>query len=516
MNQEVWCFLVSGNKYLDYRTVVAPNFMREQNYTLILARVAEGEITDEGTAYYRKIINSKVGDLTLVFRIIEALEIDIGISGDGVLKDSFGRVISLIEGFVFKGDFPAKNLVVTSEDFDKIHQQIIEYYQQFWHETSPIPAYASQSFSLSEKEKDDNPFQLIKLENYIAGNKPQKQAKLVTNEQLSENEKFKEESLGDRSIPPSWQFNIIKEFIDENRFGLEINSIAISPNRQEIAIRYDQNKIVIQSLESFEERTLLYEIELLVGNATPIIIDSTGKFLVTSVIERFDDNIIKLWDLNTEEFKQLGSNGISGFNRVQAVAFHPDSETVITGGSDGKIKLWDATVTGEITTQPIPKHDTQIRCMAVDKKNNILASGDKQGNIKIWELGVGSLTEKMTISADTRSINSLAFSPNGKILATGGDNCIIKLWNAETGELYDRHQRKHSAIVNSVAFSSDGKLIASGDDDGNIKIWSLKSQTAVFVGNKHTKAVTSVVFTRDGKLISGGKDGKLITWEQIK
>ncbi len=509
MNKEVWCFLVSANKYLDYRTVVAPDFMCEKNYTFVLAQAAGGEITHKGTAYYRRIINSKVGDLTLVFRVIEAVETDIGISGDGNLKDSFGRVISLIEGIVFQGDVSATNIVVNSEKFNEVHKQIIEYYQFFWDEISPIPAYASQSFSLSEKENEDNAFQLLKLDDYIAGAKPEKDAELVTNEQLPENDKSKDESLGDNS--QSGQSKIMR------KFSGEINSIAIFPNGQEIAIRYAQNKIVIQGLK---EKTLLNEREFWGGNATPIVIDPTGKFLVTAVIEEFDENIIRLWDLNTKESKQLGSheNTISSRARVQAVVFTPDSQTVISGDNNGSIKVWDASGAGEIKTTSIPKHDTQIRCMAVDNKNNILATGDQKGNIKIWELGLGvpSLTEKMTISAAPLPINSLTFSPDGKILASGGDDYTIKLWDTKTGEGYDRHERKHSAIVNSVAFSSDGKLIASGDDDGRIKIWSLKSQTAIFVWKEHKRAVTSVVFTPDGKLISGGKDGKLIKWEQIK
>lgn len=503
MNKEVWCFLVGANKYLDYRTVVAPDFMCEKNYTLILAQAAGGEITDKDTAYYRRIINSKVGDLTLVFRVIEGVETDIGISGDGILKDSFGRVISLVEGIVFKGDVSGTNLVVTSDDFNEVHKQIIENYQKFWHKISPIPAYTSQSFSLSKNES--NAFQLIQLDDYIASNKPEKETKSVTYEQLPENDKSKDESLGNHS--QSWQPTIVR------RFSGEINSIATFPNGQEIAIRYAQNKIVIQGIE---EKTLLNERELCGGNATPIVIDPTGKFLVTAVIETLDDNIIRLWDLNTKESKQLGSHGKYEWNRVQAVAFAPDSQTVISGDKNGRIKVWDASGAGEIKTTSIPKHDTQIRCMAVDNKNNILASGDQKGNIKIWELGVASITEKMTISATSLPINSLAFSPNGKILVSSGDDYTIKLWNAETGEPYDPHERKHSDIVNSVAFSSDGKLIASGDDEGRIKIWSLKSQTAIFVRKEHTSAVTSVVFTRDGKLISGGKDGKLIKWEQIK
>ncbi|NES73109.1 MAG: hypothetical protein F6K24_51915 [Okeania sp. SIO2D1] len=76
---------------------MAPDFMCEENYTLILANATEEErtkkITYKGTIYYRRIINSKVGYLTLAFRVIKAVKTDIGISGDGILKDCFGRVI---------------------------------------------------------------------------------------------------------------------------------------------------------------------------------------------------------------------------------------------------------------------------------------------------------------------------------------------------------------------------------------------------------------------------------------
>ena len=54
-------------------------------------------------AFYREIRNSKVGDITLVFRVMEATAENTGIEGDGVLKDAFGREIYLIEGIVFEG-----------------------------------------------------------------------------------------------------------------------------------------------------------------------------------------------------------------------------------------------------------------------------------------------------------------------------------------------------------------------------------------------------------------------------
>lgn len=71
-NIQAWGFLVSRNQYLDYRTVVAPSFMCQAGASSILSKAAEGDLTEKGSALYREIHNSKVGNLTLIFRVIEA------------------------------------------------------------------------------------------------------------------------------------------------------------------------------------------------------------------------------------------------------------------------------------------------------------------------------------------------------------------------------------------------------------------------------------------------------------
>ena len=45
MSIEAWPFLVSRNRYLDYRTVVAPKFICEAGISNLLARVADGDLT---------------------------------------------------------------------------------------------------------------------------------------------------------------------------------------------------------------------------------------------------------------------------------------------------------------------------------------------------------------------------------------------------------------------------------------------------------------------------------------
>lgn len=170
MNIKVWPFLVSRNSYLDYRTVVAPDFICEAKKTNILARAAEGELTSSGQGIIRNIIGSKVGDFTIVFRVIKAMEKDINPSGeDNVLKDQFGREIYIFEGIVVKGI--KEGFTIFDRDFLEVHQRLATRYEKFWSLVNPTPPTSSQSFHLNMENTADS-VSLKKLEPLDLNPKP--------------------------------------------------------------------------------------------------------------------------------------------------------------------------------------------------------------------------------------------------------------------------------------------------------------------------------------------------------
>ena len=137
MTQEInsWIFLVSANRYLDYRTVIAPDFVCEAKKTGLLSRYAGSDLISQKIAY---VSDATLGNLTLVFRVMEAIAEELEIEGQGVLKDSFGREIYLIEGLVFKGKI--QEFQLSKDGFDNIHNQIKTDYQEFWKlTTSQLP-----------------------------------------------------------------------------------------------------------------------------------------------------------------------------------------------------------------------------------------------------------------------------------------------------------------------------------------------------------------------------------------
>jgi len=491
-NLKSWCFLVSRNPYLDYRTVVAPNFICEAGIGNILARVTEGDITEQGTAFYREILYSKAAEFTIIYRIIEATAENTGIDGNGCLKDSVGREISLIEGLVFQGLLP--NIVVTEQNLEAAHQQVISYYREFWESLTRISIFPSELIEYIEPSGQS--LNLIKLTAYVAGEK----------QQLSLPQKGTLElNYG------SWK--IIDKNIDEKIYNNEeVASLAVFPDSETFAARYDCDIVVWKISEKEPISKFSGTRKPLGGFLTPIVVNSTGELIATAMIEGFDENKIKLYNLKTNDCKDLGTQG--QFKRVKAVVFSPDSKIVFSASGE-KIKLWDAECEG-IERGELSDHSDDVRCLAVDSNKGLLASGDRRGYIKLWK--ISNKKAILTIQPDQFPINSLAFSPDGQFLVSGSDGGAIKVWNVKTEKEYPVDW-KQSQPINCVAFSPNGSLIATGCDNTIIKIWDLKNpqSSPICRLKEHDKAVTAVVFTPDGKkLISGSKDGTVRVWRPVQ
>ncbi len=495
---QAWAFLVGCNQYLDYRTIVAPSFMCESKTSSLLAKAAGGDLTEIGTAYYREIHNSKVGDLTLVFRVMEATSENTGIEGQGVLKDSFGREIDLIEGIVFKGLQP--DIVVTQENLEEIHQKVIVHYRDFWNTTTSQPAIASETLNLIEDNQSNNCLKYIKLKNYKLDFKEQKK------------------------IEKSSQFNQCQswESLGTKKYDGEITSVVYVPDQESIVYRYERT-VIIANWRKQQSKKLFLNRKLAADSPTPVSISHNGRFVATAIIDKQDRNLIKIWDINNiwnskddiispiVDFESsswfiIGSNI---FGRIHAVDFSPDNTILVSAGAEKTIFLWDVYGSGE--RGRLSGHSSTIRTIAISPDGRLMASGDDYGDIKIWNWQTRQEIDQINIRLPVRT---LAFSPDSKILVSGGDDCHIKLWNTDTRTEVITFEQ-HSQPINMVVFSPDGQILASGSDDCNIKLWDVQRQTKIAELEGHTKGVTSLSFSPDGRtLVSGSKDKTIRLWER--
>ncbi len=184
---------------------------------------------------------------------------------------------------------------------------------------------------------------------------------------------------------------------------------------------------------------------------------------------------------------------------------------MIIGSADGRIKLLDARSQG-LKIGTLSSHAGEVKCLAVDLNNWLLASGNSKGEVRLWDLGTHKQIK--LIQEHSLPVNSLVFSPDGQTLISGSDDHTIKFWNVKTGE--KSNVLEFDYAITSVVFSSDGNLFATGDYGGNIQIWDFQSKKDIFKERVHSAPVTSVVFSPDGRsLISGSKDSTIAVLTMI-
>lgn len=492
---EAWAFLVGCNQYLDYRTVVAPSFMCESKISSLLAKVAGGDLTEKGVAYYREIHNSKVGDLTLIYRVVEATSENTGIQGNGVLKDLFGREINLIEGIVCQGLQP--DIVVTQDNLEEIHQNIIIHYLEFWNMMNSVSPIALESMNCFRENSLDKRITYIYLKNYNV---------------IDAN--F-DKSLEKKQRVKSSQ-NWLLTSASNKPYDGEIVSVSYLPNQNSLLYRYDRSIIVTniknnQSYKLFDKRKIRF------GDCpTPVVTNRNGSFIATAMIEAGDQNVVmiwkaeNLWNINNilQPIKYEGHQ-FSRWGRTRTVAFSPDNTILLSAGVDETIFLWDVNGGGELGK--LYGHSTTVTTVVISTDGRFMASGDEDGNIKIWNWQTKQEIDQINVILPVRT---LAFSPDNKTLASAGDDCFIKLWNTDTKTEITEFDA-HTKPINTVFFSPDGQMLASGSDDCTIKLWDVQKQTEIAELKEHTKGVTSVSFSSDGQtLVSGSKDQTIRLWKR--
>ena len=188
-----------------------------------------------------------------------------------------------------------------------------------------------------------------------------------------------------------------------------------------------------------------------------------GKSVVST---RFSQ--ISFWDLTGN-----GSRGIPILTGGAFVAVSPDGKRVASScpralrEDPETVCLFDASSGKPWKT--FPGHSDAILTGAFSPDGATLVTGGRDRVLKLWELRSGRLLH--TLAGHAGEVVTGAFSPDGTVVASGSSDHSVRLWNAKSGKLL-RALSGHTGGVTAVVFGPEGKTIASGSVDGTTRIWS--------------------------------------------
>ncbi len=204
---------------------------------------------------------------------------------------------------------------------------------------------------------------------------------------------------------------------------------------------------------------------------------------------------------------------------VSSVAISPDGKRIISGGEDGKVRIWDIEKRAEIQT--LAGHKGQVLSVAFSPDGKRVASGGKDKTIIVWNTTDGS---KVFTIADLKTpVTSVLFSQSGKWIFSTSGGPVVQVWDAAKGEPSRQSLAGHQSAVNCLSLSGDGKRMVTGTDDvekhgGQIKVYELSNAHSSATLAGMVGAVNSVAFSPDATLIASasgdaGQAGELRVWE---
>ena len=178
---------------------------------------------------------------------------------------------------------------------------------------------------------------------------------------------------------------------------------------------------------------------------------------------------------------------------VWSLAITQDGSTIISGGQDATIRLWDLASGKEL--HKFAGHDGPVYGLILMPDGNRLVSiADKDLAVKIWDLAPRLL--KTSLAPNSAHINAVAVSPDQRFIVTGGDDGIARFWDVDRGIML--RYLTHSQGIYSIIISPDGRHLLCGskkapatDTPGVIWVWDFELGIELKILTGHEGHVTA-------------------------
>ncbi len=196
---------------------------------------------------------------------------------------------------------------------------------------------------------------------------------------------------------------------------------------------------------------------------------------------------------------------------VNAVAWSPDGEHVVSAADDQTIQIWDSFVGNTLIT-----YQNNFSSAIWSPDGNRIASARAKGTVQILDVATGTTIVTYKGHPKGSTITSLAWSPNGKQMLSASDDGTVLIWDVAKGTPLLFFAKQGQGIA-GVSWLSGGKNIALMDGSGTIEVWDATTGDTLAQSKKPKMEVEIAVWSPDNRRVAVvDKYGQVQIWDAVK
>lgn len=200
-------------------------------------------------------------------------------------------------------------------------------------------------------------------------------------------------------------------------------------------------------------------------SASAICITGCGNFVVIG----FSNGLIFKYNIQSGIFRQTYESDEVTEHRahdgsVRGLTVDSLDVVLISGGSDGKLRMWNFKTGGLYMTITCASPVLNIE---LHRENNLLAIALENNDVEIMDLETREVIRKFT---GPTTILDMTFSPDSRWLIISYADASIRTWDLNLGKLIDAFALSSPCV--SLSISSTGEFLATAHKDSlGINIW---------------------------------------------
>ncbi|KPK11168.1 MAG: hypothetical protein AMJ56_06610 [Anaerolineae bacterium SG8_19] len=208
---------------------------------------------------------------------------------------------------------------------------------------------------------------------------------------------------------------------------------------------------------------------------------------------------------------------------INAAAWSPSGDRILTASADQTAKIWDAVTGEELVT--FNGHDEIVYACDVfgtcsesisnwSPDGNRVVTNDEAGEIFIWDPATGE--ELLHLSGHVDWVNMATWSPDGQRIASASDDGTARIWDANTGQEVAIYDGNHGNILGASWSPGSDRVMLNFNLEDLIIIIDADSGEELVVFDEHGQIPWAAIWSEDGsRILSGAGDGTARIWDSV-